>query len=302
MRNCASRPRRSVEIAHRRRHGRTSSIRWNGAATTTSISATIISICWSRRNSPGLRRNCENFMKIAESGKAGGRSADGAYARSTRRSTMPSTTSPASPKCIRRSSLRWIERRGVCQDFAHIMIAIARRWGIPARYVSGYLYHQRQPQDRSAADATHAWVEAYLPVAGLGGLRSHQQYHRRRAPYPRRGGPRLCRRAADARHLQGRGATANWPSPCRVEPTQAPVRHEDFLQVARPMSAPTPTRVHAGAAVSPATTATTVAIALAPLRARVAGEGGSATSPVADASSLRSDLGEPAHAAKSLAL
>ena len=100
--------------------------------------------------------------------------------------------------------MRCVERRGVCQDFAHIMIAIARAWGMPARYVSGYLYH-RGNRDRSEADATHAWVEAYLPVSGLGGLRSHQQYHGGRAACPRRGGTRLCRCAAHPRHLQGRG-------------------------------------------------------------------------------------------------
>jgi transglutaminase-like putative cysteine protease len=54
-------------------------------------------------------------------------------------------------------------RRGVCQDFSHIMIAICRSWGIPARYVSGYLFTDRQAGDRSDPDATHAWVEAFLP-------------------------------------------------------------------------------------------------------------------------------------------
>ncbi len=54
--------------------------------------------------------------------------------------------------------------RGVCQDFAHIMIAICRGWGIPARYVSGYLYTDRsRGADRSDPDATHAWVEVFLP-------------------------------------------------------------------------------------------------------------------------------------------
>ncbi|MEO8300892.1 MAG: transglutaminase family protein, partial [Rhizomicrobium sp.] len=57
------------------------------------------------------------------------------------------------------------QRRGVCQDFAHIMSAIAREWGVPCRYVSGYLYHKGS-HDRSAANATHAWVEAYLPSLG----------------------------------------------------------------------------------------------------------------------------------------
>jgi transglutaminase-like putative cysteine protease len=56
-----------------------------------------------------------------------------------------------------------IEGRGVCQDFAHIMIAICRSWGIPARYVSGYLFTNRNTGDRSDPDATHAWVEVFLP-------------------------------------------------------------------------------------------------------------------------------------------
>ncbi|MGZ6021816.1 MAG: transglutaminase domain-containing protein [Rhizomicrobium sp.] len=40
------------------------------------------------------------------------------------------------------------------------MIAIARHWGIPARYASGYLYHRPRTHDRSGDDATHAWLEA----------------------------------------------------------------------------------------------------------------------------------------------
>ncbi len=52
---------------------------------------------------------------------------------------------------------------GVCQDFAHIMIAIARDWGLPARYVSGYLFTDRKQGDRSDPDSTHAWVEVFLP-------------------------------------------------------------------------------------------------------------------------------------------
>ncbi|HKT53752.1 MAG TPA: transglutaminase family protein [Caulobacteraceae bacterium] len=53
--------------------------------------------------------------------------------------------------------------RGVCQDFAHIMIAICRSWGVPARYVSGYLFTDRSEGDRSDPDATHAWAEVFLP-------------------------------------------------------------------------------------------------------------------------------------------
>uniref|UniRef100_UPI0025FFD040 transglutaminase family protein n=1 Tax=uncultured Phenylobacterium sp. TaxID=349273 RepID=UPI0025FFD040 len=54
-------------------------------------------------------------------------------------------------------------RAGVCQDFAHVMIAICRSWGIPARYVSGYLYTDKRHGDRSDPDATHAWVEVFFP-------------------------------------------------------------------------------------------------------------------------------------------
>jgi transglutaminase-like putative cysteine protease len=54
-------------------------------------------------------------------------------------------------------------KKGVCQDFAHLMIAICRSWGIPARYVSGYLFNDRKHGERSDPDATHAWVEVFLP-------------------------------------------------------------------------------------------------------------------------------------------
>lgn len=53
-------------------------------------------------------------------------------------------------------------KSGVCQDFAHIMIAIARQWGVPARYVSGYVYDPDSTGQRP--DATHAWVEVFLPT------------------------------------------------------------------------------------------------------------------------------------------
>lgn len=62
------------------------------------------------------------------------------------------------------------DRRGVCQDFAHIMLALVRELGIPCRYVSGYLFHNREDHDRSDASATHAWVEAFLPELGWVGF------------------------------------------------------------------------------------------------------------------------------------
>jgi transglutaminase-like putative cysteine protease len=53
--------------------------------------------------------------------------------------------------------------KGVCQDFAHTMISLLRHIGIPARYVSGYLYRGREDHDRSLPDASHAWVEVLMP-------------------------------------------------------------------------------------------------------------------------------------------
>ncbi len=55
------------------------------------------------------------------------------------------------------------ERRGVCQDFAHVMISGLRGLGVPARYVSGYIRTippEGEPR-LEGADATHAWVEAW---------------------------------------------------------------------------------------------------------------------------------------------
>ncbi|MEW6280359.1 MAG: transglutaminase family protein [Candidatus Eremiobacterota bacterium] len=59
-------------------------------------------------------------------------------------------------------------RRGVCQDYAHLFLALARPLGIPCRYVSGYLYHREQ--DTSTPDASHAWVEAFVPPLGWVGF------------------------------------------------------------------------------------------------------------------------------------
>jgi transglutaminase-like putative cysteine protease len=60
------------------------------------------------------------------------------------------------------------QRRGVCQDFAHLMIGALRSMGLPARYVSGYLLTQPAPgQERLlGADASHAWVSVWCPPLG----------------------------------------------------------------------------------------------------------------------------------------
>ncbi len=96
---------------------------------------------------------------------------------------VPGSTSVASP----------IEHiletgRGVCQDYAHVMIAVARSWGVPSRYVSGYVHvtgegrehaptlaqmqssSQTQTSSDSPQTATHAWVECRLPGLGWVGF------------------------------------------------------------------------------------------------------------------------------------
>jgi transglutaminase-like putative cysteine protease len=55
------------------------------------------------------------------------------------------------------------KRHGVCQDFAHVMIGAIRSVGLAARYVSGYLRSGAKVQ---GAEASHAWVSAYVPGAG----------------------------------------------------------------------------------------------------------------------------------------
>jgi transglutaminase-like putative cysteine protease len=56
------------------------------------------------------------------------------------------------------------QRKGVCQDFAHIMLACLRAMGLPARYVSGYLLTEPSPGTVKlvGSDATHAWVSVYI--------------------------------------------------------------------------------------------------------------------------------------------
>jgi len=56
-------------------------------------------------------------------------------------------------------------RAGVCQDFAHILVGLCRLAGIPARYVSGYIF-SGQEGSILGAEASHAWCEAYLPPHG----------------------------------------------------------------------------------------------------------------------------------------
>jgi transglutaminase-like putative cysteine protease len=62
----------------------------------------------------------------------------------------------------------WDAKRGVCQDFAHVALAVLREAGIPARYVSGYLETLPPPGQKKlqGSDASHAWFSVYSPGDG----------------------------------------------------------------------------------------------------------------------------------------
>jgi transglutaminase-like putative cysteine protease len=73
----------------------------------------------------------------------------------------------------------YVTRRGVCQDFANLMICLARLMGVPARYVCGYVLPIRPAPVESGlapvrgtqgSQASHAWVQIYLPEIGWRGL------------------------------------------------------------------------------------------------------------------------------------
>lgn len=61
-------------------------------------------------------------------------------------------------------------RKGVCQDFSHAVIALCRCLGIPARYISGYFYDSTRNQSMRGAGASHAWVEVLVNGHGWFGL------------------------------------------------------------------------------------------------------------------------------------
>ncbi|MDH3205186.1 MAG: transglutaminase family protein [Gemmatimonadota bacterium] len=61
-------------------------------------------------------------------------------------------------------------RRGVCQDFANLLICIARLEHVPARYRVGYIHTGGDYANKIQAEASHAWTEAYLPFQGWKGL------------------------------------------------------------------------------------------------------------------------------------
>ncbi len=78
--------------------------------------------------------------------------------------TPGSTTLATSPYDVLKS------RQGVCQDFANLFICLARLLGIPARYVCGYVYTGNVGTFRAGSDASHAWVQLYIPDIGWKGF------------------------------------------------------------------------------------------------------------------------------------
>ncbi len=101
--------------------------------------------------SAGLRRDADPLTVLNNA-----REALHAHVRYDRGSTR--VDSPID-ECLEKQS-------GVCQDFAHAFIALARGLRIPARYVSGYLYHRTDDAEPTGHGATHAWAEAFVPHTG----------------------------------------------------------------------------------------------------------------------------------------
>ncbi|HWU90384.1 MAG TPA: class II glutamine amidotransferase, partial [Kofleriaceae bacterium] len=64
----------------------------------------------------------------------------------------------------------YVNRRGVCQDFTNLMICLARLLGVPARYVCGYIYTGPKNGNQRQGEASHAWVQLYLPQVGWKGF------------------------------------------------------------------------------------------------------------------------------------
>ncbi|MEO0794261.1 MAG: transglutaminase family protein [Verrucomicrobiota bacterium] len=62
------------------------------------------------------------------------------------------------------------KRQGVCQDFAHVLLGLCRSLKIPARYVSGYFFNEEFDPSQGGSEASHAWVEIFLPTVGWYGI------------------------------------------------------------------------------------------------------------------------------------
>lgn len=74
--------------------------------------------------------------------------------------TQASTTAPEALEA----------RQGVCQDYAHVLLGLCRSLKLPARYVSGYFFNEDYDPSAGGSEASHAWVEVYLPTQGWRGV------------------------------------------------------------------------------------------------------------------------------------
>lgn len=112
--------------------------------------------------SPYIRRS-EEFAAFGKPSFAGGRPLLESVMDLTLRIFKDFEYSPAATTIATRVEEVGRIRKGVCQDFAHYMIAVLRSLDIPARYVSGYL-NTRPPKGKEkirGADASHAWISVY---------------------------------------------------------------------------------------------------------------------------------------------
>ena len=121
--------------------------------------------------------------------------------------------------------------RGVCQDYAHVMISVLRSWGVPARYVSGYL----GPDGHlSSTNESHAWVECWLPGLGWSGFDPANDCGLRRTPCARRGRQGLCgcsageRRIPRLRRVHAHHSRGGCPARWERGLSAGPIKHELF--------------------------------------------------------------------------
>ena len=91
-------------------------------------------------------------------------------------------------------------KKGVCQDFANVFITLARLLGIPARYVCGYIYTGNTGEARARSDASHAWVQLYIPGIGWKAFDPTNGILPAHRPCPRRLRPALPRHRPDGRN------------------------------------------------------------------------------------------------------
>jgi transglutaminase-like putative cysteine protease len=112
----------------------------------------------------------DEFTDYAKASFSRGRPVLDAVTDLTRRIHEDFTFDPAATTVTTPVAEVFRNRRGVCQDFAHVQLACLRSHGLPARYVSGYLETDPPPGQPKlrGADASHAWVSFFCP--GLGWL------------------------------------------------------------------------------------------------------------------------------------